>query len=626
MDQGIFVLGAKNHHAVQIENCDCQNMYNGTSCQDPGNGYYRYRPFPPDDINQYESFIGFSKVCGCSNRSEKCDKETGFCIDCHENTGGEHCNECAEGFYGNPKFGQCTACPCPETRKNFAKGCLISDNKLSCLCKMGYTGTKCEKCSDGYFGRPELENGKCESCQCDIDGSLSKSCDKVSGLCQCLKGISGAKCNRCDTPKHIPSDGQCKLCDECSLLLLERLDIIEMESNDSITFIDSMEILAPWNSLNEYNESLINLKSILRTKKLLHDQILLWNDTSFDKLESKVENLKKKIKVNTNRVEKRKFDVIKSVSDAKIIDIDTLEQITTINKMINQLNEYGFHVSHINMQNALLDAKKFIHEINSRKNILKTHNKSHENVQMCLKNIGVNIGMHDQNSTIVTENLDNELDQFILLKEKIQEINKFVNLTEMYNDQTNEINKNNGEQIIHLKNKLTRLNQLENVILQKLNNSFYSQSVEHLNTIGNNFKEVHNTAQDIVAVNKSLSVKIQNYGNDLQALLPKIEDAEDFSDDITDKFLLYNTQFQNTQVGTIEAIQAVNAYTNIRDFILHAEKTTHDAFILAKKTFLKLNPINDDSFQIKSEISLSKSKIIMQVIKDENTSLQGKHF
>ena len=42
---------------------------------------------------------------------------------------------------------------------SFATGCLVSPDgdSISCDCKEGYFGARCQSCAAGYYGRPEVQ-------------------------------------------------------------------------------------------------------------------------------------------------------------------------------------------------------------------------------------------------------------------------------------------------------------------------------------------------------------------------------------------------------------------------------------------------------------------------------------
>lgn len=66
--------------------------------------------------------------------------------ECADNTGGHHCGDCAEGFYGNPDLGGCRPCPCPSIEQNFALRCDVRQgHEPYCVCKPGYTGKLCDR-------------------------------------------------------------------------------------------------------------------------------------------------------------------------------------------------------------------------------------------------------------------------------------------------------------------------------------------------------------------------------------------------------------------------------------------------------------------------------------------------
>lgn len=82
MDTAIYLSGSTNNLAIGVETCKCSESYNGTSCQDPADGYYRYKEtttFTETVEQSLEYFVGQSIACNCNGRSERCNKETGHC-------------------------------------------------------------------------------------------------------------------------------------------------------------------------------------------------------------------------------------------------------------------------------------------------------------------------------------------------------------------------------------------------------------------------------------------------------------------------------------------------------------------------------------------------------------------
>lgn len=212
MDSAIFVSGA-NNIAHQIEVCECDVKYSSNSCQDANDGYYIFKNATTDDyhnINDYKTYVGMAVPCSCSGRSKICDKKTGKCLNCTNNTSGYSCEKCAEGFYGDPNKGECSPCPCPETQKKFAKGCNVTNYEVSCICKPGYVGALCDRCETGYFGDPENDNGKCEPCDCNPEGTSYDGCNSHTGECYCREGITGRRCDRCIESRKIVQDRTCK--------------------------------------------------------------------------------------------------------------------------------------------------------------------------------------------------------------------------------------------------------------------------------------------------------------------------------------------------------------------------------------------------------------------------------
>lgn len=140
---------------------------------------------------------------------------------CEFNTGGFNCERCAEGYYGHPD-NECRPCPCPETNKNFARGCFVDVQTVSCYCREGYTGPLCDRCAKGYFGNPHEQDGKCEACDCNLEGIVSDECDYLNGQCNCKKGVIGRRCDKCELPRHLLMDYECQ-CEQFKFNLSRKL-------------------------------------------------------------------------------------------------------------------------------------------------------------------------------------------------------------------------------------------------------------------------------------------------------------------------------------------------------------------------------------------------------------------
>ncbi|KAM9633189.1 laminin subunit alpha-1 [Trichechus inunguis] len=213
--------------ASHLEHCLCPPGTAGFSCQDCAPGYHRGK-LPEGGGRRPRPLIPPCLPCDCNNHSDACDPETGKCLNCSDNTAGDHCDTCAPGYYGKVtgSTNDCALCACPHTHPaSFSPTCILEgDHDFRCDgCFPGYEGQYCERCSSGYHGNPRAPGGSCRKCECSPHGSAHSSCDGVSGQCVCRPGATGLRCDQCE-PRHILVESDCVSCDdECVGVLLNDL-------------------------------------------------------------------------------------------------------------------------------------------------------------------------------------------------------------------------------------------------------------------------------------------------------------------------------------------------------------------------------------------------------------------
>ncbi|XP_028937151.1 laminin subunit gamma-2 [Ornithorhynchus anatinus] len=143
------------------------------------------------------------KPCPCQNGfscSVIPETEEVICNNCPQGITGTRCELCADGYFGDP-FGEqglvrpCQPCQCNNNIDPSASG---NCNHLTgeCLkCLYNTTGFSCDQCRDGYFGNPLAPNptNKCQVCNCDSVGSDPLDCQD-DGTCICKPGFEGPTC------------------------------------------------------------------------------------------------------------------------------------------------------------------------------------------------------------------------------------------------------------------------------------------------------------------------------------------------------------------------------------------------------------------------------------------------
>uniref|UniRef100_A0A673UW51 Laminin subunit alpha 3 n=1 Tax=Suricata suricatta TaxID=37032 RepID=A0A673UW51_SURSU len=178
---------------------NCQHNTAGVNCEICAKGYYRPYGVPVDAPNG-------CIPCSCNpEHADDCEPGSGRCK-CKPNFRGDHCEECAVGYYNFPSCLRIPIFPIstPSPEDSVAgdiKGCdcdlegvlpEICDAYGRCLCRPGVEGPRCDACRLGFYSFPI-----CQACQCSVLGSYQTPCSPVTGQCECQPGITGQQCDRC---------------------------------------------------------------------------------------------------------------------------------------------------------------------------------------------------------------------------------------------------------------------------------------------------------------------------------------------------------------------------------------------------------------------------------------------
>ncbi|XP_062929717.1 laminin subunit gamma-1-like [Mobula hypostoma] len=191
----VTAVAGLSPRAAWVEECVCPKGYIGQFCEFCAPDYKREIPFGGP--------MTPCVPCSC-NHHGTCNPDSGIC-QCLHNTNGSSCEQCANGYYGNPfrgRYDDCKPCPCP----NQSNCAVVEETKevVCTSCPDGQTGNRCEICDDGFFGDPLGQNQfvrPCRPCYCNGNTDLNAvgNCDHLTGDClKCLFHTVGHYCDRCE--------------------------------------------------------------------------------------------------------------------------------------------------------------------------------------------------------------------------------------------------------------------------------------------------------------------------------------------------------------------------------------------------------------------------------------------
>ncbi|XP_052864377.1 LOW QUALITY PROTEIN: laminin subunit alpha-1-like [Anopheles cruzii] len=605
LDEGIFVAGAENNHAYSVEQCSCGAKFSGLSCQNPGRGHYRHRlPIVDLEWATVDDMIGQVLPCGCNGRSEECDPETGVCVNCRNNTGGEHCERCAEGFYGDPNAGQCSACPCPETRKNFARGCTVRGSDVHCVCKPGYTGALCDSCMRGYFGQPHLDQGHCEGCECNREGSMSDECDRQTGECHCRPGVVGRRCDRCELPKHIVKDYRCKVCDNCTVTLMDDFEILSSRLDEETAHIDRHGIPAPWVELTKYEAR--TRQTADRVARLLQaeDTIKQFAVDFAEPLKRNATRLGKRLVKLDNRATNRAGEVVKCTErvDELADEIGTIDR--ELRAAIRTLQNYGVGDHHIKLPLAVREANDLLANIRERFEGIEFDDGVGECAQRQYDH-WANVSRAVDRQAARLDDTKFEIEQLHSKAGHLQNytvhVFRGVQETEVYQS-------TNQKHLERIRDAYGGALESGRDVKDLLDTNILAGTASNLEQLDDNYGQLAQDNGTLAALVELLNESTEDLTREKNILLEtRIPQAVRHAEQLKTKADHFRHKFQSTEDASAKAMEASQAYENIIGAIVAAQESADNATNTVEKADQLIHPLHDVTITDQSERALEVS-------------------
>ncbi|ENN75571.1 hypothetical protein YQE_07914, partial [Dendroctonus ponderosae] len=164
--------------------------------------------------------------CNCPDGGAciQLEEELIMCTECPTGYSGHRCDVCSDGYFGDPtgRFGPASPCQVCECNQNIDTNAIGNCNTTTgeCLrCINNAGGSRCEICLQGFYGNALLQpKGDCKRCQCYAVGTQSDPtgeliCHSTTGDCACKERVVGKNCDKCEEGFYNLQSGEgCQSC------------------------------------------------------------------------------------------------------------------------------------------------------------------------------------------------------------------------------------------------------------------------------------------------------------------------------------------------------------------------------------------------------------------------------
>nr|XP_054604109.1 laminin subunit alpha-2 isoform X1 [Nothobranchius furzeri] len=577
----------ENQRAHQIEKCDCPAGYSGLSCEECAAGFYRLRSgsLGPTPASRAPTAAGMGSCvqCQCGGHSSTCDPETSICLNCQDNTEGDHCERCAPGFYGVVQgfSDDCKPCACPLTNpeNNFSPTCVAEgfDDYRCTACPEGYEGKYCERCSTGYHGNPRMPGGRCEECKCASWGALPGPCDPVTGQCHCRVGASGVACDQC-MDRHVCGPSGIISCDdECSGLLISDMDRLYRIITD-VTLTSPLP--PPYKVLYRFENMTEELKHMLSPQKA-PERLLQLADSNMGSLVVEMDQLHSRatkvsadgeqVEDDADRIHKRAEDLEQFIKDTLLGAKDLQSKAAELNETLSRKDgtpDKSLSEMKEEIQAMLAEMRK--RQLGGKKSIAEEEENLAEELYQKVKRL---FGDPHQ----ATEDLKAEIKEKLSDHEaKLQEAQDLLSSAQGKTRQAGSLAEQNRANLTLLERKRSAAGAIKQEAQESLGEG--ENLLEEANQLSDNInkelEDLEEMSRDLGPLRDQLEDKVQGLTDGLSGdnLAKQVDEAEEHARQLNESAALLDGILAEAKNLSFNATAAFHAYANIKANVDAAEK------------------------------------------------------
>ncbi|XP_010596568.2 laminin subunit alpha-4 [Loxodonta africana] len=617
----------------------------------------------------FRSPSGECLPCDCNSNSNECLDGSGFCLNCQQNTTGEHCEKCLDGYIGDsirgaPRF--CQPCPCPLPHvANFAESCYRKNGAVRCICKENYAGPNCERCAPGYYGNPLLIGSTCRKCDCSGNSDpnmIFEDCDEVTGQCRnCLRNTTGFNCEHC-APGYYgdariakncavcrcgggPCDsvtGECLeenfepptgmdcptiSCDKCIWDLTDDLRSAALsieESKSSLLSVSSGA--AAQRHVNEMNSTIYLLKTKLSEREnqyVLRKIQINTAETTMKSLVSDVEELAEKENQASRKSQLIQKETVDTINHATQLVEQTHDMRDKIQEITNKMLYYGEEqeLSPEEISEKLVLAQKMLEEIRGRQPFLTQQELVDEEADEAHELLSQAENwqrLHNDTRSlfpVVLEQLDDYNAKLSDLQESLNQALDHVRDTEDMNRATAASQRDHEKQHERVREQMEAVN-------TSLRASGDSLTIPRLtlSELDDIIKNASGIYAEIDGAKKELQRKLSNLSNISHDLVQEATDhAQNLQKDADE--LNRNLHSSDTNGLVQKALEASNVYENIANYVSEADETAGLALNITDRIYDAVSGIDTQIIYHKdeSENLLSQARELQARADSSNT-------